>query len=169
MLLLFVPLLQADTDQQNLEYKVKAAYLYNFTKFVTWPDQAFDSAPDAPLSICILGEDPFGHSIDLLANKTARGRNVALNYLQDIRQADACHVLYISRSEKNSLDGILQYLGDRPVLTVSDIDGFAVKGGCIRLDIIDGKVRFNINIQAARRAQLQMSAKLLELARVVIE
>ena len=169
MLILFVPLLQAGNDQQNLEYKVKAAYLYNFTKFVTWPEQAFDASPDAPLSICILGEDPFGHSLDLLANKTARGRTVALNYLQDIRQAGRCHVLYISRSEKNSLGGILQYLGDRPVLTVSDIDGFAVKGGCIRLDIIDGKVRFNINVQAARRAQLKMSAKLLELARVVIE
>lgn len=169
-LLMLLPwVLTTAASEDNIEYKVKAAYLYNFTKFVSWPEQAFNFLPDSPLSICILGQDPFGHSIDLLANKTAHGRDVVVNYLQQFDEQSVCHVVFISRSEADRVEQIITDIGDRPVLTVSDIDGFAVKGGCVRLHIVDGKVRFNINIKAARRAHLQMSAKLLELARVVIE
>lgn len=169
-LLLLAPLVLTAAERDNsIEYKVKAAYLYNFTKFVTWPEQAFNFLPETPLNICILGEDPFGHSIDLLNNKTARGREVVVTYLQQFDESSVCHVMFISRSEKDRAEEIIASIGDRPVLTVSDIDGFAMKGGCIRLDIVEGKVRFNINIRAARSAHLQMSAKLLELARVVIE
>ena len=152
------------TDHSNLEYKVKAAYLYNFTKFVSWPE----SNPGDPLNICILGEDPFGYAVDLLENKTARGRPVVVIYMQDIDNHD-CQVIFISRSEADRLASILQLLANQPVLTVSDIDGFAMKGGCIRLQVVNGKVRFNVNILAARQARLEMSAKLLELARMVIE
>jgi hypothetical protein len=170
VLLLLAPLLQTTAgEKDNIEYKVKAAYLYNFTKFITWPEQAFDFLPETALSICILGDDPFGHSIDLLTNKTARGREVVVVYLQQFDEQSVCHVVFVSRSEAGRVQEIFAAIGDRPVLTVSDIEGFAMKGGCIRLHIVDGKVRFNINIQAARRAHLQMSAKLLELARVVIE
>lgn len=169
-LLLLAPLVLTAAERDNsIEYKVKAAYLYNFTKFVTWPEQAFNFLPETPLNICILGDDPFGHSIDLLNNKTARGREVVVTYLQQFDESSVCHVMFISRSEKDRAEEIIASIGDRPVLTVSDIDGFAMKGGCIRLDIVEGKVRFNINIRAARSAHLQMSAKLLELARVVIE
>lgn len=158
----------ADVSTANLEYRVKAAYLYNFTKFVTWPDDSLDSSPNTPLNICILGEDPFGRSINMLSDKLARGHKVVVSYLQELNGIH-CQVMFISRSEADRLQEILSRLASRHVLTVSDIEGFAVKGGCIRLDIVDGKVRFNINMRAARQAELQLSAKLLELAKMVIE
>jgi hypothetical protein len=171
MFLLCLPLVsQADSTRNVLEYKVKAAYLYNFTKFVNWPSQVLTKDTEVPLKICILGVDPFGHSIDLLSNKTAKGRRVVIRYIQELDDNPVdCQVMFISRSESANIDAILQMLADQHVLTVSDIEGFAMKGGCIRLNVIEGKVRFNINIQATRRAGLDMSAKLLELARVVIE
>ena len=169
-LLMFFPIVaHADTESKNLEYKVKAAYLYNFTKFVTWPDQVLSNASEESLEICILGDDPFGYSIDLLKNKKVKGHPVLVTYLQTLETGKDCHVLFISRSESDRVEEILQSIGDRPMLTVSDIEGFVMKGGCILLNVVNGKVRFNINIQAARHAQLKMSAKLLELARVVIE
>ncbi len=158
-----------ETDTKKLEYKVKAAYLYNFTKFVKWPDEAFGSSPDSPLNICILGKDPFGNAIDLLANKTAKGRKVSVTYLDSIETNETCHVMFVSKSMQKDVELVIEKFAEKNVLTVSDIDGFAVKGGCIRLHVIKGKVRFNINVGAANQANLKVSAKLLELAKVVIE
>ena len=145
-------------DDKNLEYKVKAAYLYNFTKFINWPSEILSSNKDDTLNICILGEDPFGPSIDLLINKTAQGHNVAVKYIDNVNTGQQCHVIFITKSKENEISKILD-----------DIDSFTSKGGCISLDVLKGKVRFNINLLSAQNANLKISAKLLELAKTVIE
>jgi len=156
-------------SERNLEYKVKAAYLYNFTKFINWPDDVLPGSNEKPLNICILGRDPFGHAIDLLSNKTAQGHNVFVKYIKKVNTRFQCHVVFISKSEEARIEEILNGLSNRKVLTVSDIDKFAVKGGAISLNVFNGKVSFNINLQATKNADLRVSAKLLELAKMVIE
>jgi len=156
-------------SEKNLEYKVKAAYLYNFTKFVNWPDDVLPDNNEKTLNICILGQDPFGHAIDLLSNKTAQGHNVSVEYIKKVNPGLQCHVVFISKSKEKNIKQILNSLSDKKVLTVSDIDRFAIKGGGISLNILKGKVSFNINLQATKNADLQVSAKLLELAKMVIE
>ena len=162
----------ADSTDQDLEYKVKAAYLYNFTKFISWPDKAFSNETNQTLNICIYGVDPFGHAIDLLNNKKAKGRNVTIEYVVDVNNKTTdtqCHVAFISKSYEKELVSVLEYLTNKNILTVSDIGGFAIKGGCIGLGVVRGKVRFNVNLKSTQAAELKVSAKLLELAKVVIE
>jgi len=159
----------SSANEKNLEYKVKAAYLYNFTKFVKWPDEVLSHTQKKTLNICILGQDPFGRAIDLLLNKTAQGHNVAIEYIEKINSNTQCHVVFIARSKENKIEQILSELSEKKILTVSDIDQFAIKGGCISLHVFKGKVRFNVNKKAAENADLKVSAKLLELAKVVFE
>jgi len=156
-------------NEKNLEYKVKAAYLYNFTKFIHWPSDILSSKKDDTLNICILGQDPFGHAIDLLINKTVQGYNVSVKYIDNVNTGQQCHVTFISKSKEKDVIHILDVLSKEKTLTVSDIESFTSKGGCISLDVLKGKVRFNVNLQAAQNANLKISAKLLELAKRVIE
>ena len=156
-------------DEKNLEYKVKAAYLYNFTKFIHWPSESLSSNKDDMLNICILGQNPFGHAIDLLADKTAQGHKVDIKHIENTNIISQCHVVFISKSKENDISQILNVLSKEKILTVSDIDSFISRGGCISLDVLKGKVRFNVNLQAANNAHLKISAKLLELANMVIE
>ena len=169
LFLLFFAVTQVLASNGNLEYKVKAAYLYNFTKFVEWPSTALDDSPESTLNICVLGKDPFGYTIDLLNNKVSKGHKISVSYFDHVDAAKGCHVAFISKSLENDLMQVLQSLSKQPVLTVSDINGFSVKGGSITLDVVDSKVRFNINIKTIKESDLKVSAKLLELAKVVIE
>jgi YfiR/HmsC-like len=168
MILLLSPF-NSYANEKNLEYKVKAAYLYNFTKFVHWPDNALPATNEKPLNICILGQDPFGHAIDLLFNKKAQGHSVAVEYIDKANTNIKCHVVFIAKSNEKNIDKILKVYSNENILTVSDIEKFAVKGGCISLNVLKGKVRFNVNLQATHNANLKVSAKLLELAKMVIE
>jgi hypothetical protein len=147
------------------EYQVKAAYLLNFTKFVEWPASAFES-PESPLTICILGEDPFGSILDQLVDgETANGRKLAVQRLQRVPAAKSCQVLFVSKSEKD-VPEILGGLGPG-VLTVADREGFLREGGAI-VFLTEGRhVRFDINRRAAANASLTMNARLLNVARSV--
>jgi len=151
-------------DQRPGEYQVKAAFLLNFTKFVEWP--AGDaSKPDAPISICILGEDPFGHTLDqIVEGETVNGRRVTVQRLKE-EQPKACEVLFVSSSEKN----VKKVLDDLPtgVLTVGEGEGFLRAGGAIAFVLENRRVRFDINQNAARNAKLKISSKLLNVARSV--
>jgi hypothetical protein len=148
------------------EYTVKAAYLYNFAKFVEWPQQTF-ATPTAPIILCILGRDPFGDSLDKIAEKTVGERPVAIRRLAQVEETNGCHVLFVSRSESTRLQSILNGLAPAPILTVSDIPGFADAGGMIGLINVGQRIRFEINLRAATRAQLKISSQLLKLARVI--
>lgn len=145
------------------EYDVKAAFLYNFTKFVEWPASAF---PDdrSNFQFCVLGEDPFGKSLQPVADEQVAGRRITLLRTARMSEPEGCQILFISQSEKERLTQILAELRDVPVLTVSDTSGFTDRGGIINFILEGTKVRFEINQESAERAGLKISAKLLRLA-----
>lgn len=157
--------------QEVSEYTVKAAYLFNFTKFTEWPDKAFAGA-DSPLVIGILGDDPFGSELDkAVEGKTVNGRGLKVKRFNgyDGSQAAAlrkCHVLFIAYSEKDRLRDVLQALSGAPVLTVSEIEQFPVKDGMILFDQEGQKIVLQINPTAAEKAGLKISSKLLMVSKV---
>lgn len=152
---------------QPSEYEVKAAFLFNFTKFVEWPDSSFRGS-EAPIVIGIIGDDPFGDSLPrIVAGQKAQGRSILIvKYRRgdDLRHSQ---VLFISASERQHSAEILSGLQDASVLTVSDIDGFADAGGVMQFVIQENRVHFIVNLDAATQSKLRVSAKLLALARVI--
>ena len=149
------------------EYELKAAYLYNFAKFVEWPAGTF-SDDNAPMIVGVVGEDPFRGSLDSVVGKSANGRQVVIKRLKATEDLKSCHVLFISSSEKKRLPLIVASIDGASVLTVGEMEGFTSNGGMIRLTMEDNKVRFEINAGTARRARLRISSKLLSLAKGVI-
>lgn len=149
------------------EYKVKAAFIYNFTKFTDWPPGAF-SSPTASLVIGILGEDPFGDTMeDVVRGEVVRGRPLVIKRLRPDDDLRACHILFIARSETQRLPAVLSQLKGTPVLSVGETSGFAEQGGMINLLLADSILKIEINQAALEQAGLQISAKLLKLARLV--
>lgn len=150
------------------EYEVKAVYLYNFSKFIEWPANASAATRDH-LVIGVIGDDPFGPLLD----ETVRPKSVAddprlvvrrFTRLEDVVNAN---ILFISSSEAERLPQILRILDGASVLTVGEMDRFAERGGMIALKLEDKKVRFDINLDSVRRANLKLSSHLLKLARIV--
>jgi hypothetical protein len=151
----------------NREYQVKAVFLFNFTQFVEWPAEAF-ADPTAPLVIGVLGEDPFGAFLDeTVRGEKAKGRPLVVERYRRVQEIGNCQVLFISRSESDRLGEILASLAGKPILTVSDIEGFAPRGGVIRLVTVGGKIRLRINLDSAKAAKLSISSKLLRPAEIV--
>lgn len=152
--------------------KVKAAYLYNFPKFIEWPASAFADA-DSPFVIGVVGADPFGAILDgTVQSKKILSRSIEIRRFQtadaSIRPAlEACQVLFISASEETKLSEILSWLRDSPVLLVSDIDSFGDSGGMIGLVLEDGHIVYEVNRKALERAGLYAHSELLNLARRV--
>jgi hypothetical protein len=151
------------------EYQVKATFLYNFTQFTDWPDGAFSST-NAPIVIGIVGEDPFGSTLDdVVRGEVVRGHPLVVKRLRADEDLRSCHVLFISRSEKERHAAILTGLHGHPVLTVSETDRFLENGGVVNLLMVKDRVRFEINSSATDRAGLKISSKLLNLATRVVK
>lgn len=151
---------------EPLEYQVKAAYLLNFTKFIEWPAASFE-APDSSIAICILGDDPFGSTLDaILAGEVVSGRKVSALRLRRAPPPKLCQVLFVNKSQKDALK-LLPGLG--PVLTVGDSDNFIRDGGMIAFHLENRRVRFDINQTAAENAGLKLSSKLLNVARSILK
>ena len=149
----------------SLEFQVKAAFLLNFTKFVEWPQEAFPEA-NSPITICLLGDDPFGRVLDqLLAGEVVNERALTVRRISDVPRARTCQILFINRREQD-VPQLLRTLGGG-VLTVSESDEFISDGGMINFVIDDRRVRFDINQTAAEAASLQLSSQLLKVARSV--
>jgi hypothetical protein len=148
------------------EYKIKAVFIYNFAKFVEWPAEE-PPKPDKILTICVMGVDPFGAYFNVLKGKTIKGRTVEIKTIMSIEKAKNCDCLFISDSEKSNVAEILGDLKDHKVLTISDMDGFLEAGGIIQFVLEKRKVRFLINMGAAKRAGFKVSSKLLELAKKI--
>jgi len=147
--------------------QVKAAFLYNFAKFVDWPAEAFSSA-DAPLVLGILGPDTVGTAaMQSLADKTVKGRPLEVRLVSRLEESKGCHVLFISAAEQPRLAWLLASLRRRSILTVSDIKHFAERGGSIGLTTVEHKIRFEINLEATREAGLVVSSQLLALATAI--
>ncbi len=154
--------------QSATEYEVKAAFLFNFAKFVVWPSDSF-ATDDASLQICVLGQDPFGHDFErAIGNKTVGGHRLQLVHLAGLRQGNACQIIFVAASEGPHLKEILRSLRGASVLTVGDSAGFARMGGIINFVLDDSRVRFEINLQAAERAHLRLSAHLLTVATLIV-
>jgi YfiR/HmsC-like len=154
-------------DSAPTEYQLKAAFLFNFAKFIDWPASSFASA-QAPFAICILGEDPFGAAIDdTLRGGTIEGRAVTVERIHDASQLRSCQVAFISASEKDHMRELLQSVRGANVLLVGETTGFAAAGGAIQFQLQDNHIRFSINPDAAERAGLCVSSKLLSLATIV--
>jgi hypothetical protein len=150
---------------QELEYPLKAAFLFNFVKFVEWPADAF-AGERSPIAICIFGTDPFGDTLDnVVRGETVAGRGLIVQRPESLADLRDCHVLFDSRSERPRLAEILPRVQGRPVLTVGDTDGFLKTGGVINFVLEENKVRFLIDPEAAERNRLKISSKLLRLAK----
>jgi hypothetical protein len=146
------------------EYEVKAAYLYNLGKFVEWPARTATTPPD-PFSICVLGHDPFGATLDtLIANETINGKSIVVKRLPKSQDAVGCNILFISSSEEGRLKDILSTLDKANVLTVSDMPQFTRHGGMIQFVLDNNRVRFEINLTSAEHAGLVLSSQLLKVA-----
>lgn len=149
------------------EFQIEAAFLFNFANFVDWPASAFADA-QAPLAICILGEDPFDGFLDETVNgERAAGRPLVVQRSQHIEETGACQILFISRSESPRLAMILEHLRGRNVLTVSNAEDFGRRGGMVRFVVENSRVRLRINAEAAKAAHLELSSKLLRIAEIV--
>lgn len=146
------------------EYDVKAAYLFAFGKFVQWPAAAA-GPPKGRFAICVLGQDPFGAALDsIVAQGRIDGMTAVARRISKAEQITQCRVVFISSSEEKQLNQILASLDKAQILTVSDIAGFARRGGMIEF-VLDGKnVRFDVNLAAARSAGLVLSSELLKVA-----
>ncbi len=155
---------QARADAPT-EYQIKAAFLFNFAKFVEWPERAFARA-DSPIVIGVLGDDPFGADLDrLVRGKRIENRELVIRRYQDVDRAAGAHILFISASEQRRLPAILADLRSSPVLTVGEVPQFNRLGGIIQFAMENRKVLFDINPGAAERARLRLRAQLLRLAR----
>lgn len=149
------------------EYQLKAAFLFNFAKFIDWPAGSF-ATPQSPFTICILGVDPFGRAMDdVWQGKSVGDRSAAVERSKNLADARRCEIVFISSSEKRRVPEILDGLRGSNALVVGETEGFAADGGAIQFTIVEDHVRFLINTDAAERAGLKVSSKLLSLARVV--
>jgi len=151
---------------QPTEYELKAAFVYNFAKFVEWPEDAFVS-PAESLRIGILGNDPFGDALPaVIAGRSAAGRGIELRRYRRPADVSGCQILFI-RPPEGELPRVLRALDPRGVLTVGEGEAFAREGGVIGLVMEENRVTFEVNLEAAERAHLTLSSKLLQLARRV--
>ena len=182
MLLLMVSQGRADSASSR-EYQIKAAFVYNFIKFVEWPKEKVADSNEA-MTIGILGKDPFGDIFESINDKQVQGKKVLMVRFESFaglkKSADEqkspppvdvlsrCDLLFISSSEKDNITEILQQLRGKPVLTISETDDFLKSGGIINFVIEDKKVCFEINVDAAKECNLELRSKLLRLARCVI-
>ena len=150
------------------EYEVKAAYLYNFAKYVDWPLSALPNENSA-LNFCIIGNSPMNPVIQSLAGKSVKNRRVSVREITQIEELNGCNILFVNASMKAQLHRILAAAPSRSLLTVSDDRSFAAAGGIIEFIPAGEKIRFQINHRAARQSNLKISSRLLSLATTVIE
>ena len=150
-----------------VEYKIKAAFLLNFAKFITWPEQTFTSTKQ-PFSFCVVGRDPFGPALTPLQSRTVAAHPIKVQYLKKPAETETCQMLFIADSEKENLTSMVEELDEMAIVTVSDIPGFADQGGIIEFVTRQGRLSFRINLARAKKCHLRIHASLLNLAAEVI-
>jgi hypothetical protein len=155
------------SDQPIDEYQMKAAFLFNFAKFVEWPAGSFQNPAD-PIDICIMGQDPFGRSLEAtVAGKAVEGRLFVIRHIAGGKQVAGCHILFIAASERKAASTMAEIKAPG-LLTVGDSKAtLAAEGVVINFKLDAGKVRFEINMEASDRAKLHISSRLLSLAHVI--
>ena len=150
------------------EHKIKAAYLYKLPHFIEWPSGTFPNE-NSPFVICVIGKHDLTNILDSYNGKVLKKRAIKIRQITNIEEMGACHVLFISMSEKLRVAEIIALAERIPILTISDLPEFSRVGGMITLINLDDKVRFDINMKAVRQRGLTISSQLLQLAHDVTE
>lgn len=161
-------------DTDSSEYLIKAGFIYNFASLVQWPSTSFSQA-DSPIVIAVLGEDHFGETLDhVLQGKKIDGHPFVIKRFRSVSELTKsvagpreCQILYVSSSAIPHLSEAIQVVRGLPILTIGEIPGFAKSGGIINFVLENNRIRFEVNVQAARDADLNISSRLLTLARIV--
>jgi hypothetical protein len=147
------------------EYQVKAVFLYNFTQFIDWPESVFKN-PEDPFVIGIMGDDPFGKYLEeAIAGEKAGTHPIRIKRFHDLLSVRGCHILFINSRDPEWVGNILSYVSDKNILTVSDAPSFIKWGGIIRFYTEENKIRFQVNVRRSKSAKLNISSKLLSLAK----
>lgn len=152
--------------QPHPEYEVKAAFIYNFLNLIDWPiNQEFNDT----INLCVVGKNQFGTTLENVDYSVIGNKTLTVKYVQSFQDIGDSNVVFVSSSEKRRLKQIHQTLTDTNVLTIGDTKGFAQQGVIINFYIKDDNVHFEINVDAAKRAGLKISSKLLRLSKIVNE
>lgn len=159
---------QLEESELNREYAIKAAYLYQFGRYVQWPAESF-ADNQSPLVIGLLGPDPFGGILNEISRtKRLEGRPIVVRQFASMADYTPCHILFVNAvvtpEEKTAA---IQHTRGKPVLLVGEEPGFAERGGTINFFLEENRIRFEINTEVARQNQLKISSKLLSLAKIV--
>ena len=160
---LFCLPIQGDGETSSSEYSLKAAYIYNFAKFIEWPESALKGKRE--FCIATLGRTPLDKELASLGSKSVNGRSIVFRQFNTPEEAAQCQVLFISRSELSKTEGILDALRDLPVLTIADREDFCKRGGMLSIEKENGKLVFDVNYRETLHAKLKPSSQLLKLAR----
>ncbi|KPK02043.1 MAG: hypothetical protein AMK71_03610 [Nitrospira bacterium SG8_35_4] len=168
VIVMFTGLLMTDVhaeSRSSQEYKVKSAFIYNFTKFIEWPAESFTD--DTTINFCIIGDNPFGDDIQTIKGKTVKERELTVRQIKSIEDTGECNILFVSSSEKKNVSAILEQIKEKHILSIADMDGFARRGGIINFIMMNNKIHFEINVKASKLAGIQISSKLLKLAQII--
>jgi len=153
-------------DAPTREYQVKAAFIYNFTAFVQWPDSAFASK-DSSFVVATIGTDSFDGALEqAMTGKSVAGHSIVVQHFSSGDNMSSCQLLFVPASEDSSLNNLFAKLNSQPILTVGESEAFSSAGGAIRFFVEDKKMRFEIDPDSINSAGLKVSAKLMKLARI---
>ena len=163
------PPVSAETSPVSQEYKVKAAFLYNFSMFVEWPADVVKADTVSPFVICVIGKNPFGDFLDGFQGRRTKNRPIRIHYADHVKDIGNCQMLFVSSSEQIRLKEIMDMVKDRRgVLTVSDIPGFLQAGGAINLVHVADKMKFDINIKVTKQYGFSINHQLLNMAHDIV-
>jgi hypothetical protein len=146
------------------EYRLKAAFLYNFALFTEWP-----ASTGSTLNLCVYGPDPFGQEIDALQDKAVGDRHIVVRRVTRIESLTACQLVFIADPSADGISRVLSTLHGAAVLTIADAPGAAKRGVALNMSVMENKISFEANLTAARAANLKLSSKLLSLATEVLQ
>jgi hypothetical protein len=150
-------------EEPTQEYQLKLAFIVNFARFITWPAESFTPA-NPQLALCVLGKNPFGNAFSSIEGKKVSDRTLKVQQIEVLGQEQQCNLLFISRLEGDNLADLKTVLASRPIVTISDIPGFADAGGGIEFVLKDNKLSFIINNSDMKELGIQASSSLLNLA-----
>lgn len=153
---------------QSSEYILKAGFMERFTRFIEWPDDPIQGDTTRPFSILVLGKNPFHEDLEVFFSKTkVKSRNVLISYASKLDTTQTYHMIFIGSSVSRDLKSILKYLRNKPIITVSDTEGFGLQGVMINFYVENNKIRFEINQEAVKASRLKVSHLLWNIAKII--
>jgi hypothetical protein len=162
-ILWFPLILHASTGFAKTEQDIKAAFLYNFMKFIDWPSDE----DQTQFNLCVIGDDPVNEKLKMLESRPIHKRILHVEHFYTLNSDTTCQVVFVGESENKFIDNIIEFYSHTPTLTVSSMEDFVHKGGMIGFINLGNIIRFDINLKQAKETQLSISSKLLELANQV--